>query len=296
MVKIHTLRTTLGTALLTACPALSFASPNVCDQPGDASHLSLGYYEHDEAFVSDGVGRSRPQVHELDAHMQLSDAWAFGMGYRYVVLGLDPNALQTNGHLHTMFFPVHWQSGDSDSSFRLSLAPAKSASSNIIKNLDQYTSDAFQLLGAAVGRRTLSEQSVLRYGLCVDSRLGSYRGYPTLSVDWQLSPDWHLELGFPRTRLSFAWSELVSSTLQVAPAGNEWHVRSADFAESSDVEFEATLLEWTVSWQVHRRLSLTASIGRLFDSGYEATLPDGRRVRALAEDANRLGAAIAWRW
>jgi hypothetical protein len=272
------------------------ASVNVCEQPEDSSHLSLGYYEQEEAFVSQGIERTEQQLHEFDAHFSLGDSWSVGMGYRYLVLGLDPNALQTNGHLHTMFFPIHRQSSQGDNSFRISVAPAKSASSNIIKNLDQYTSDAFQLLGAAVWRRALSEQSVLRYGLCVDSRLGSYRVYPTLGVDWHPNRDVRVELGFPTSRLSYALSETVSSSLQVEPAGNEWHVRSADFARSSDVEFEATLVEWTISWELREGLSLTASIGRLFDSWFEATLPDDRRVRASAEDATRLGAAIAWRW
>lgn len=282
--------------MLAVFPLPSPASVNVCEQPSDGSHVSLGYYQHDEAFVSEGIGRTEQLVHEFDAQLRLSDRWAAGMGYRYVVLGLDPDALQTNGHLHTMFFPVHWQSRAGGNALRVSLAPAKSASSNIIKNLDQYTSDAFQLLGAVVWRRELSELSVLRYGLCTDSRFGGYKIYPTLGVDWQPSPKLSVELGFPKTRVTYALSDAFSSSLQVAPAGNEWHVRSADFARSSDVEFRATLVEWAISWELRERFSLTASIGRLFDSRFEATLPGDRRVRASAEDATRLGAKIAWRW
>ena len=282
--------------MLVIFPLPSPASVNVCEQPGDGSRLSFGYYQHDEALVSEGIGRTEQQVHEFDAQLRLSDRWAAGMGYRYVVLGLDPNALQNNGHLHTMFIPVHWQSRAGSNGLRVSLAPAKSASSNIIKNLDQYTSDAFQLLGAVVWRRPLSEQSVLRYGLCADSRFGSHRVYPTLGVGWQPNRDVHIELGFPKTRVTYALSDAFSSSLQVEPAGNEWHVRSADFARSSDVEFRATLVEWTISWESRERFSLTASIGRLFDSRFEATLPDERRVRASAEDATRLGARVSWRW
>ncbi len=296
MLRSQIIKTAFGVTALIACPTLCLASANVCEQPGDTSQLSLSYYDYDEALVSEGVGRTRPQVHEFDAYLQSGDAWAFGVGYRYVVLNLDANALQTNGHLHTAFFPIHRQSRDGNNSFRLSVAPAMSASSNIIKNLDQYTSDAFQLLGAAVWRRQLSEQAVLRYGLCADSRFGSHKLYPTLSVDWQPNPDLRVELGFPRTRLSYLLSDEITSSVQVLPAGNEWHVRSADFANSSDVEFEATLVEWTVSWQVRERLSLAASIGRLFDGQYEAKLADDRRVRASAEDVTRLGVGIAWRW
>ena len=289
-------KTAFSLAVLIASPVVCLASANVCEQPAYASLLSLAYYEHEKTSVSEGVGRSRPQVHEFDGQYRLNDSWAFGMGYRYVVLGFDRDALQTNGHLHTAFFPVHRQRTNGEDSFRISVAPAKSASSNIIKNLDQYTSDAFQLLGAAVWRRGLSERAVLSYGLCADSRFGSYKLYPTLGVDWQVSPDLLVELGFPQTRLSYLLSDTVSSSLEIAPSGNEWHVRSADFASSSDVEFEATLLEWTISWQLRKRLSLTASIGRLFNSRYEATLADGSRVGASAEDAMRLGAAFAWRW
>ena len=152
------------------------------------------------------------------------------------------------------------------------------------------------MLGAVVWRRQLSEQSTLRYGLCGDSRFGGYEVYPTASVDWQLNADLSVELGFPTTRLTYALSDTLRSSLQVAPAGNGWHVRSADFAESSDVEFEATLLEWSFRWELRERLSLMASIGRLFDGRYEATLSDDRRVRASAKEATRLGASIAWRW
>ncbi|MDJ0918078.1 MAG: hypothetical protein QNJ05_09955 [Woeseiaceae bacterium] len=296
MTPSRTIKAAFGIAVLIVFPSICLASANVCEQPGDTSQLSLAYYHYDEALVGEGVGRTRPQLHEFDAQFQVNDAWAAGMGYRYVALGLDANTLQTNGHLHTAFFPIHRRSADGDNSFRLSVAPAMSASSNIIKNPDRWTSDAFQLLGAVVWRTGLSEQAVLRYGVCADSRLGRYKLYPTLGVDWQPSPDLRVELVIPKTRLSYKFSDTVSSSLQAAPAGNEWHVSSADFANRSDVEFEAILLEWTISWRIRDRLSLTARIGRLLDGEYEATLVDGRRVRASVEDANRLGASIVWRW
>jgi hypothetical protein len=189
---------------------------------------------------------------------------------------------------------VHRQRSSETDGFRLSLAPALSASSNIVKDPGEWNADAFQLLGAAVWRRGLSRSTTLRYGVCADSRLGRYRVYPTLGLDWRPGRDLRVELGFPVTRLSYGAASRLGTSFTVAPAGNEWHVRSADLARSSDLKVEATLLEWTVSWQAYENLAVSASIGRLLRGEYDATLPDDRRVRATDDDVTRLGVSVRW--
>lgn len=286
----------IGICILLSCPSSSLASADVCQQPSNYSHLSVAYYNHDESALSGSIGRINQENHDFDLQYKRNEKWLFGVGHRYVILDFDPIELQTNGHLHTLFFPLHRQSGSDSKNFRFSIAPALSASSNVMKDPGEYSEDAFQLLAALEWSRKLSERTTLRYGVCGDNRFGSYKIYPSISVDWRPHTDLIFELGFPTTRLTYQPLAHFSSSLRIAPSGNEWLVKSKDMERQSQLLFEATLLEWTVNWEAHEQFTVSASIGRLIHSRYDVTLVDDSRARLSSDSVTRIGAALEWRF
>ena len=285
-----------GLCLSLACVSISLASVDICQQPSAYSQLSMAYYDHEKSSFETNVGETNQENTNFDLLFKLNDNWAFGAGHHYTALNVDPLELQTNGYLHTFFLPLHRQSQSNRKSFRFSIAPALSASSNVIKSPGEYEADAVQLLAALVWSRQLSDRVDLRYGLCGDHRFGSYEIYPLVSVDWKPHADWTIELGFPTSQVTYQVSGSLTSSLRIAPDGNEWFIKDKSLAKQSQVVYEARLLEWTFNWQAHKRFTVTASVGRQFHNRYEMTLLDDSRVRLRSDSVTRIGAALAWRF
>ena len=286
----------LGIGMVPLAPSVGFAGVEVCQPPSDFSHVTLGYYDYDESGIDGMAGQIRRENHDIDLRYKLDESWSFGLGHRYAILDIDPLELQTNGHLHTVFFPIHRERRSNGKSFRISLAPSLSASSNVMKDPGEYSADTFQFIAALVWSRDLSDRVNLRYGVCGDHRFGEYEIYPAISIGWRLRQKWMFELGFPTSRLSYQATPSVGFSLRVAPDGNEWHVKNSDKDRQSQLVYESTLVEWTLSWRALERLMLTVGVGRLFDNRYEVTLLDDRRVQLDGNAVTRVGAAIAWRF
>ena len=286
----------VGVCMLLLSPSNSLASVDVCQQPNDYSRLAVAYYSHDESAVAGGIGRANQENYDFDLQYKLNESWNFGVSHRYVILDFDPIELQTNGHLHTLFFPVHKQSGSDSKSFRFSIAPSLSASSNVMRDPTAYTADAFRLLAAIVWSKKLSERATLRYGLCGDNSFGRYTIYPSISVAWRHSTNLMVELGFPTSRLTYQALPNIGLSLRISPDGNEWHVNSRDMERQSQLVYDATLLEWAINWRVRKRLTIMASVGKLFHNRYDVTLPDDSRVRLSHDSVTRIGAALEWRF
>ncbi len=276
------------------CAMSSLAAVDVCDRPVDSSHVSLGVSASDEAGLDDNLGTVEQENYTLDSLYRLGNAWSLGVGYRYKILRFDSIEPQTNGHLHTLFFPAHRQSQSEGKHFRFSIAPSLSASSNVMKDPGQYDFDAVQLLAAVVWGRQLSNQMDLQYGICGDHRFGGYKIYPMVSLDWQPHVDWTIDLGFPTAALRYQPNERFDSALQLTPSGNEWYVKDASLQYQSQFIYESYLLELSLNWQLLRRLTLTASVARQVRNRYEMTLLDGSRVRIRGDDSTVIGAAAAW--
>ena len=281
-----------GMCLSLSCVSSGLASVDICQQLSAYSQLSIAYYDHQESSFERSVGQTDQENSNFDLLFKLNNNWALGAGHHYTNLNVDPLELQTNGYLHTFFFPLHRRSQSDRKSFRFSVAPALSASSNVTKDPGEYNSDALQLLAALVWSRQLSDRVSLRYGICGDHRFGSYEIYPLVSVDWQPHADWTIELGFPTSQLTYQLSSSVTSSLRIAPDGNEWFIKDKSLAKQSQVVYEARLLEWTFNWQAHKHFMITASVGRQFHNRYEMTLLDESRVRLRSDSVTRIGAAF----
>jgi len=280
--------------LYLSCVSNSLASVDICQEPTAGSHLSIAYQKDEKSSFERGLGEARQENYEFDLQFDLNNKWVIGAGHRYTNLNVGGLDLQSNGHLHTFFTPLHRLSQAEGKRFRFSIAPALSASSNVMKDPGEYSADALQLLVALVWSRQVSAQVGMRYGICGDYRFGNYRIYPLVSVDWQLHPDWKIELGFPVSQLSYRISINLVSSLRVAPDGNEWYVSDKSMQKKSKLVYEAYALEWAFDWRGHERLSLTASVGIQFDSRYELTLLDDSRATVSGESVARIGTAFVW--
>ncbi len=286
----------IGMCLLLFCTTKGLAAVDICDRPDVSSHASFGALAGNKAKLDDGLGEVEQEDYSVDLGYQFENDWSLGVGHRYTIFRFGPIEPQTNGHVHTLFVPVHRVKHSEGKSFRLSVAPALSASSNVVKDAGEYDADAMQLLAAALWHRALNDTTGLSYGVCGDHRFGSYRIYPLLSFNWQPRPDWTIKLGFPTASLSYQATRRLNSSLRFGPNGNEWYVKDKTLRNASQFIHESYLLEWALDWQAYKRFVITAGIGWQFHNRYELTLLDGSQVRLSSDSFTRVGASIAWRF
>ena len=284
----------ISASLFLPCVTNASTTAEVCQEPGSESRLSIAYYDHEQSRLGPSGGTSDLENFSTDLLYNTTNNWAYGFGHRTTVLNVEGLDLQTNGYLHTFFIPVHKLSQSDNGTFRFSIAPALSGSSNVVKDADEYSADALQLLAALIWERPLNERWALSYGICGDHRFGGYRVYPAVSVSWQPHPRWSVELGFPRSRLTFQVSRSIASVLQIEPNGNKWYVKDKSLQTYSQLLYEVYLLEWALNWRAHEHFELSASIGREFDRHYDLTLLDESVVRLRGDDTTRIGVALAW--
>jgi len=284
----------ISVGLVLPCVSNASTSAEICQSLESESHVSAAYYNHEESALGTSGGTSNIENFSTDFLYRTRGKWAYGFGHRTTVLNVDGIDLQTNGYLHTFFLPVHRISASGGRSFRFSIAPALSGSSNVTKSPNEYSSDALQLLAALIWKRQLREPWAISYGICGDHRFGDYRIYPAVSAYWEPHPNWNLELGFPRTQLSVQVSKSVASVLGLEPNGNEWYVKDNSLQMDSQLVYEAYLLEWAFEWRAHEHLMVSASVGREFDRHYELTLLDESVVRLPSDAATRIGVKLAW--
>jgi hypothetical protein len=277
-------------------PCISNGSPGVdiCQEPIAESNLSIAYYDNEKTSFERNLGETNRDNFSTDLQFKMNDNWIFGVGHRSAILDVERLELQTNGYLHTFFVPVHRLDQSDNKSFRFSIAPALSASSNVTKDPNEYTADALQLLVALVWGEQISDRLGLSYGICGDHRFGEYQVYPVIGINWQPHADWLIELGFPASRLSYEVTKSLTSVLQIAPNGNEWYVKNKSLDKHSQFVYEAYLLEWALSWRAHQKIMLTASVGREFHSRYEMTLLNETRIRVSSDPTTRVGVSLAW--
>lgn len=280
-----------------AVPLSATAGVDICSDPGMQSRFAVEFVAFEESAIDEVTGTADLQYNNYDLLFKsASNKYLFGAGHRYANFDFTQVQPDTNGHLHTFFLPLHILSGNDERNFRFSVAAAMSASSNVIKDPSQYTTDAIQVLAAAIWGRQIDEDLGLRFGLCADHRFGEYELYPAVSVLWQLNPDWHLELGFPNSILSYRFSNSLTTEIAIAPDGNEWYVEDSSNTRNSDFIYEAYTVEWSLNWNLSDNFTLTAGVGQQFDNEYEFTLLDQSVVRFSGDSVTRISVAIEWRF
>jgi hypothetical protein len=274
----------------------SASRATVCDDPGTSRYISANVVEHATSAIERSLGETAQQNQNL--HIQLrskSDHLYFGFSHRYTKFNFEGIEPQTNAHLHTSYFPVHWFVGDTRN-VRLGLAPGASASSNILGHPRKYRSDTARLAVALVWQSPLSERLSSWYGVCGDYRFGGYKVYPTGGIAWRLHPDWTLDLGFPASRLTYNVTERLTTALSIAPDGDQWHVTDREFAEESSFVYKSYALDLSLRLAAGQHLSVAASIGRQVRNRFRMTLQSGERLQVSSEPVTRTGLEVRWRF
>jgi len=278
------------------CASFTTGRASVCDDPGDEQYIAAGLVDHGTSVIESELGETSQQNQNLQVLLvSNTNRLHFGFSHHYTKFNFESIEPQTNAHLHTSSFPVHWYIGGRRD-VRLAVAPQLSASSNVLGHPRKYRSDTARLALALVWQNRLTSKLRTWYGVCGDYRFGGYALYPTAGLAWQPRPDWTVELGFPSSRVGYDVTERISTGLGIAPDGNEWHVMDRDFARESRFVYESYALEWVVDLQIGSRFSLAAAVGRQFRNRYEMTLLNGDRVDLASEPVTRTGAEVRWRF
>lgn len=292
MLRIPSLVLTVGLAIASAEASVP---ATVCSERPPAG-LGLGYYAYDTADLSPVDGTTDIDRFSVDAGLPGGERLAFGFSYRGTHLNEAGADLQTNGYLHTFMAALDLHSGGEHASWRFSLAPVLSGSSNVVKDRDEWETDAWQLLAALVMSRRVNERLALRYGACADHAFGAYRVYPLVALDWEIGPRWTASIGYPRMHAAFALTDGLQMRLGIAPVGNAWLVKDRALENQSMLTYESWSLDWELRWSARPDWQFAAGLGYEFDSSYEATLADGRRGRLDSGSVLRVGLRLLWAW
>lgn len=280
-----------------AFPWPASASVDICSDPRMQSRLAFELVAFGESSFDEIAGSTDLQYNNYDLLFTTAgEKYLFGYAHRYNKFDVKLLQPETNGHLHTLFLPLHVLFGDVRRNFRFSIAPSLSASSNVANRPDEYTSDTVQVLAALIWGRQVSDRVSLRFGICGDHRFGKYQLYPAVSVLWQPHPDWKLELGFPASKINYRVSDSLSSEISIEPDGNEWYVLDDSRTRNSQFVYEAYAIDWSINWELMRRFLFTATIGKEFANRYEFRLLDQSVASLSGDPVTRVAVALEWRF
>jgi hypothetical protein len=281
----------LAAPLLTPLSGYGAGSYDVCREPSPASSLHAGYHAYEDIESTDGA--LARENWSADVNFRNAPDWLFGAAYRATFIDESEIGFRTNGYLHSVYFPLQ-RLRTSERRFRVAIAPAMSASSNVIKDPEQYDRDAWQFLFAAVWEWAGGDTLDWRAGICADHRFGSYRVYPTAGVAWRPGADWRIELGFPDATLSYRPGDVFSVMFAIKPNGNEWYVKDSTLEYASLFEYRAWAAELAFTWNISPALELTAIGGVDIDAEYRGDLADGSRLVLDAGSVARVGIDLGW--
>ncbi len=265
----------------------------VCQEPVEHPGLRAGFAAYDSAAATGNAGRIDRENWLLDVEVDVGGTWRTGGAYRGTLLDEQDIGLQTNGYLHSFYYVLHRLRG-AGQPLRVSIAPALSASSNVMSDAGELEADALQLNFAALWRFGAGSGLSWRAGLCADHRFGRYRLYPVVAADWRPNNEWQLSPGIPDTVIAYRPGERLGLVLALYPNGNEWFVKDKSLTRSSMLEYRAWAADISVEWQASPQLALTATLGRDFDAEYRADLEDSTRAGLELGSTDRLGISVRW--
>ena len=201
---------------------------------------------------------------------------AIDFNWQYTIVNLDDSTTaMTNGHLHSLDFPVSWQRKDSSHTLDYYLAPVISVSSNALKNPDLLDSEALQLWAGMVYKNEMGKKSAWLLGVRADHRFGPYRVYPVAGVCWQPDANWQLQLALPDFSIRRFFSKGINMRIYAEPDGNKWHVFSDDTTENSDFFYNAIVTGISLEWQINPTFWLEFSAIKHSGRDFSFTLEDG---------------------
>ena len=270
------------------------AGVNICSSDFNGLHSQAFFSKTGNASINNFPGDVSQQRVGLDLVGPLPASETrtsyFGAGHRYTIFDIDGVATQTNGHVHTFYLPYfHAQQADRGV-MHFSVAPAISASSNIIKTRNNWRHETFQLLG---GFRFISENNWYAGG-CADYRFGEFKIYPVLGWRFDATERWQLDLGLPDSTARYRVHDTMQLNIALGPDGNEWEVADEMAISRLQFGYQAYLLAFFLDWQPSRRMSVSFGVARRFAQKLELILFNGQRVQLDVADSNEFSLQLRW--
>jgi hypothetical protein len=284
--------------LLIASVDPAIARPPLYEGAGQSTQITVSYAENADADFDPPVdGETGGQRTDINGLWDLGEPGGVALGYSHQYDSLDIDLADgdtlSNGHHHTIAIPLHWHRElDGGDEMSLSLAPALSVSSNVLKDLDLADSDAVQLWGSAMYRLDGDRIDWL-FGVMHDYRFGEGRVYPVAGAEWS-SESTSLRVTYPDIAANWHFAERWSLDASVSPDGNLWRVWDRDKNIDSDFEREAWRAELAVNYQLTRgwRVGLTA--GYSWDVEWEFVTESFGPTRTGGDSQTTIGINIRW--
>ena len=284
--------------LLVASAIPAIARPPLYDSAGQSTQIAASYLENENADFDPPVdGETGGQRTDINGLWDLGEPGGFALGYSHQYDSLDIDLAEdevlSNGHHHTIAIPVHWHRRlDDGDEVSLSLAPALSVSSNVLKDLDLADSDAVQLWGSALYRISGAHVDWL-LGLNHDYRFGEGKVYPVVGGEWANEAT-TVRITYPDITANWQFSERWSLDASVLPDGNLWRVWDRDREIDSDFEREAWRAELALIYGLPRGWSFGLTAGYSWNVSWKFEREALGIARPGAESQVTAGLYIGW--
>ncbi|AKC86448.1 hypothetical protein [Pseudoxanthomonas suwonensis] len=217
------------------------------------------------------------------------------LGADYAYTHYDYTGLPTrNRDLHRLALPLQWRR-DGAYLVRLVVAPTIASSSNVFKDLpSRGSSDDLALYGGATVERATPGGWGWRAGAGYDDRFGDPRAYPVLAL-LHRGARTDLVLGWPRSEAGWQPHPQWRLRLEVAPAGQRWHVVSD---ERGGAEFFYVSEAWRgtlgADWHPSRHWRLRLEAGYAFDRRHDLVDDTGARIERRVASATTYALALRY--
>lgn len=263
-----------------------------CDNDADQHHLSFRAGSLQKAPLDSGaeVELTRRELSAgIITNSEQDHSIALDFNYQYTIVGYDDLVQpMTNGHLHSLAFPVSWRRKGADYILDYYLAPVISVSSNALKNPELLDREALQLWTGMMYKKNLNQRSAWLLGFRSDHRFGPYHIYPVAGICWRPDTNWRLQLALPDFSIRRFFSNGINVKLFAEPDGNKWHVFSEDTTSSSDFIYNAIVTGLSIEWQINPAVWLEFRAVKHSGREFSFELEDGTLVETQAQSSTGL--------
>jgi len=219
-------------------------------------------------------------LHRFDAVGGTLDV---GLDYqytRYVYDGIDGR----NRDLHRFQFPLTYRNSHGSWEIDGNVAPGISTSSNVRKEFfDAISRDDLFATARIEARRSGPSRDWL-LGIAYDRKFGRPLLYPIAGVELSPSEAFDLRLAFPDSAFRYRWSDRLSLSGRLFPAGHQWHVMTDDFSAEFDYRVEGFRAQLGWSFRLWKQVTLDVSGGYEFGRKHYLTDDLGVRIESGVKD------------
>ncbi len=266
-------------AVTDCCYGVEICSPtaisyyeSITNTSGHKNKLAFSRYDLESTHFDNSLGGIESKGYDISIqwHQKASNEngvrWA--IFHNYTPLNTSGLLEPVHSHLHKFGTLVQLYAQLTRGRIFLGFNPAISASSNVMKDPEQYNRKALQLAGSIHYESALSNNLTSLFGLCSDNRFGFKRLYPKVGVHWKPTTNWHLVLGYPDSRLQQDLSKRISWIASAEPVGNNWYVLDKQKKFDSNYVYRAYRLRLGLEWKTVDSLSLHFWISRRYSQRY----------------------------